>query len=53
MDCHYVDRAEFHAPAVARYADLARQQKGGNVYIEELGERVEMASKKSQALFDA
>ena len=37
---------------IARYSDLARQQKGGNLYIEELGERVEMASKKSQALFD-
>jgi len=37
---------------VARFSDLARQHKGVNNYIEELGERVELASKKSQALFD-
>ncbi len=37
---------------IARYSDLARQHKGENDYVEELGERVEMASKKSQAMFD-
>ncbi len=30
---------------IARYSDLARQHKGANDYIEELGELVEMASK--------
>jgi CheY-like chemotaxis protein len=37
---------------IARYADLARQHKGEDNYIELLGERVEMASKASQSLFD-
>src|SRR5207237_10816070 len=36
----------------ARYADLARQHKGEYNYIEMLGERVEMASKTAQQLFD-
>lgn len=37
---------------VSRYADLALQHKGENNYIEVLGERVEMASKTAQVLFD-
>jgi CheY-like chemotaxis protein len=37
---------------IARYADLARQHKGEYNYIEMLGERVELASKSAQALFD-
>ena len=37
---------------IARYADLARQHKGDYNYVEMLGERVEMASKTAQALFD-
>lgn len=37
---------------ISRYADLARQHKGEHNYIEMLGERVELASKKSQELFD-
>ena len=37
---------------VARYADLARQHKGEYDYLEMLGERVELASKTTQALFD-
>ena len=37
---------------ISRYADLARQHKGEYNYIEMLGERVELASKTSQALFD-
>lgn len=37
---------------VSRYADLARQHKGEHSYLEMLGERVELASKTSQALFD-
>src|SRR3712207_2055666 len=37
---------------VSRYADLARQHKGEYNYIEMLGERVELASKTTQALFD-
>src|SRR5947209_8235808 len=37
---------------VSRYADLARQHKGEHDYIEMLGERVELASKTAQALFD-
>jgi CheY-like chemotaxis protein len=37
---------------IALYADLARQHKGEYNYIELLGERVEMASKASQSLFD-
>jgi len=37
---------------VSRYSDLARQHKGEYNYIEMLGERVELASKTAQALFD-
>jgi CheY-like chemotaxis protein len=37
---------------ISRYADLARQHKGEYNYIEMLGERVELASKAAQALFD-
>lgn len=37
---------------IARYADLARQHKGEYNYIEMLGERVELASKTAQDLFD-
>jgi CheY-like chemotaxis protein len=37
---------------IARYADLARQHKGDYNYVEMLGERVELASKTAQALFD-
>src|SRR5260370_3607188 len=37
---------------VARYADLARRHRGENNYIDLLGERVELASKTAQSLFD-
>lgn len=37
---------------ISRYADLARQHKGEYNYIEMLGERVELASKTAQNLFD-
>src|SRR3954469_18946135 len=37
---------------ISRYSDLARRHKGEHNYIELLGERVELASKKAQALFD-
>src|SRR5437763_12329356 len=37
---------------VSRYADLARRHKGAHNYIDLLGERVELASKTAQALFD-
>jgi CheY-like chemotaxis protein len=37
---------------ISRYADLARQHKGDYNYIEMLGERVELASKTAQDLFD-
>jgi CheY-like chemotaxis protein len=37
---------------IARYADLARQHKGDYNYIEMLGERVELAAKSAQELFD-
>jgi hypothetical protein len=37
---------------ISRYSDLARQHKGDHNYIEMLGERVELASKTAQALFD-
>jgi CheY-like chemotaxis protein len=37
---------------ISRYADLARQHKGEHSYIEMLGERVELASKTAQSLFD-
>jgi CheY-like chemotaxis protein len=37
---------------ISRYADLARRHKGEYNYIEMLGERVELASKTAQSLFD-
>jgi CheY-like chemotaxis protein len=37
---------------VSRYADLSRRHKGGHNYIDLLGERVELATKLAQALFD-
>jgi CheY-like chemotaxis protein len=37
---------------ISRYADLARQHKGEYNYIEMLGERVELAAKSAQELFD-
>jgi CheY-like chemotaxis protein len=37
---------------VSRYADLARRHKGGHNYLDLLGERVELATKLAQALFD-
>jgi CheY-like chemotaxis protein len=37
---------------ISRYSDLARQHRGEHNYIEMLGERVEIASKTAQALFD-
>ena len=37
---------------ISRYSDLARQHKGEYNYIGMLGERVELASKTAQALFD-
>ena len=37
---------------ISRYADLARQHKGEHKYINLLAERVELASKTAQALFD-
>ncbi len=37
---------------ISRYADLARQHKGEYNYIEMLGERVELATKTAQKLFD-
>jgi CheY-like chemotaxis protein len=37
---------------VSRYADLARRHKGEHNYIDLLGERVELAAKTAQALFD-
>jgi CheY-like chemotaxis protein len=37
---------------ISRYADLARQHKGDPSYVEMLGERVELASKTAQSLFD-
>ena len=37
---------------IARYSDLARRHKGEYNYIDLLGERVEVASKTAQALFD-
>ena len=37
---------------ISRYADLARQHKGDGSYIEMLGERVELASKTAQSIFD-
>jgi CheY-like chemotaxis protein len=37
---------------IARFADLARQNKGDQSYIEMLGERVDLATKTAQDLFD-
>ena len=37
---------------VSRYSDLARRHKGEYNYIDLLGERVELAAKTAQALFD-
>src|SRR5205807_7313425 len=37
---------------VARYADLIRRHRGEHNYIDLLGERVELASKTAQSLFD-
>jgi CheY-like chemotaxis protein len=37
---------------VSRYADLAKRHRGEQNYIDLLGERVELASKSAQALFD-
>src|SRR3954467_15269939 len=37
---------------IARYADLARQHKGDQSYVDMLADRVEHASKTAQALFD-
>lgn len=37
---------------VSRYADLARRNRGEHNYIDLLGERVELASKTAQSLFD-
>lgn len=37
---------------ISRYSDLARRHKGEYNYVEMLGERVELAAKTAQALFD-
>jgi CheY-like chemotaxis protein len=37
---------------VSRYADLARRHRGEHNYIDLLGERVDLASKTAQSLFD-
>ncbi len=37
---------------ISRYSDLARRHKGEYNYVDLLGERVELASKTAQALFD-
>jgi CheY-like chemotaxis protein len=37
---------------VSRYADLARRHRGENNYVDLLGERVDVASKTAQSLFD-
>ncbi len=37
---------------VSRYADLARRHRGEHNYLDLLGERVEVASKTAQSLFD-
>jgi CheY-like chemotaxis protein len=37
---------------VSRYADLVRRHRGEHNYVELLGERVELASKTAQSLFD-
>ena len=37
---------------ISRYSDLARQHKGEYNYINILGERVEIAAKTAQSIFD-
>ena len=37
---------------VSRYADLARRHRGDHNYIDLLAERVELATKTAQSLFD-
>src|SRR5690242_15093495 len=37
---------------VSRYADLARRHRGDHNYIDLFGERVELATKTAQSLFD-
>ena len=37
---------------ISRYSDLARRHKGEHNYIDLLGERVDLAAKPTQALFD-
>jgi CheY-like chemotaxis protein len=37
---------------ISRFADLARQHKGDYDYIDQLGQRVDVAAKSAQALFD-
>jgi CheY-like chemotaxis protein len=37
---------------IARYADLIRRHRGEHNYVDLLGERVELASKTAQSLFD-
>src|SRR5438874_2956856 len=37
---------------ISRYTDLARRHKGQHNYIDLLGERVDLATKTAQALFD-
>src|SRR3954451_4865752 len=37
---------------ISRYSDLARRHKGEHSYLDLLGERVELAAKTAQALFD-
>jgi CheY-like chemotaxis protein len=37
---------------ISRYSDLARQHRGEHNYIEMLGERVELAAKTAQSIFD-
>jgi hypothetical protein len=37
---------------ISRYTDLARRHKGEYDYLNLLGERVELASRAAQALFD-
>lgn len=37
---------------VSRYADLSRRHRGEHNYVDLLGERVELASKTAQSLFD-
>ncbi len=37
---------------ISRYSDLAQRHKGQHNYIDLLGERVDLASKKAQSIFD-